>query len=194
MTQPRQAAVALIHHPVLGRRGEALTTTITSLDLHDLARSVRAYGLERLYVVHPLASQRALSERIRAHWVSGSGRRRIPDRAEALERLCVVPSLEQASADLWPAEHRSRPERWVTTATDSSAAMPYAKARARLEQGGPPVLLCFGTGWGLGPELMATADARLEPIAAGRETGYNHLSVRAACAIVLDRLFGPTPS
>jgi hypothetical protein len=52
------------------------------------------------------------------------------------------------------------------------------------------VLIAFGTGWGLAGELVESAELRLAPIAAATETGYNHLSVRAACAITLDRLLG----
>jgi hypothetical protein len=66
----------------------------------------------------------------------------------------------------------------------------YAEARARLAASEKPVLLLFGTGWGLSREVVAGADVRIEPIRAGADTGYNHLSVRAACAITLDRLRG----
>ncbi len=52
------------------------------------------------------------------------------------------------------------------------------------------MLLVFGTGWGLADEVIQGADALLEPVRAREATGYNHLSVRAACAIILDRLFG----
>ncbi|MBH49061.1 MAG: hypothetical protein CME71_12910 [Halobacteriovorax sp.] len=51
-----------------------------------------------------------------------------------------------------------------------------------------PVLLVFGTGWGLHTSLVEAADARLEPIFSKAEDGYNHLSVRSAVAIYLDRL------
>ena len=51
-----------------------------------------------------------------------------------------------------------------------------------------PYLLLFGTGWGLTDEVMAMSDYILEPIRANSK--YNHLSVRAAVAIILDRLFG----
>jgi hypothetical protein len=64
----------------------------------------------------------------------------------------------------------------------------YAEARGRLTAASRPVVIAFGTGWGLAGELVAGADLRLEPIAAAADTGYNHLSVRAACAITLDRL------
>ena len=48
------------------------------------------------------------------------------------------------------------------------------------------ILLLFGTGWGLTVEVLGQADMVLEPI---RGVGdYNHLSVRAAAAVILDRL------
>ncbi len=52
------------------------------------------------------------------------------------------------------------------------------------------MLLLFGTGWGLTPQLLDEADLRTEPIRGVSPSGYNHLSVRSACAIALDRLRG----
>jgi hypothetical protein len=54
--------------------------------------------------------------------------------------------------------------------------------------GGEPCLLIFGTAWGLSPALLETADFVLAPIEG--PTDYNHLSVRSAAAIILDRLLG----
>ncbi len=183
-------AVALLHYPVLGRGGEELTTTITNLDLHDIARCVRAYGLDAFYVVHPYESQRTLAERIQRHWVSGAGGKRIPDRSLALEVLRVVPDLETARADLSGGE----PERvalWTTAAADQGReVVSYPAARVAFEQRRQPIMLCFGTGWGLAPRVLDEAAVQLEPITARRDLGYNHLSVRAACAITLDRLLG----
>jgi hypothetical protein len=60
--------------------------------------------------------------------------------------------------------------------------------RAHISEADHPFLLMFGTGWGMSDELMARADYVLKPI--NGPTDYNHLSVRAACAIILDRLRG----
>src|SRR5262249_49168035 len=120
--------------------------------------------------------------------LEGSGRRRIPDRAEAMDRVRVVPSLEDAYAALGG---RDAVEVWTTAASARGGPVEtFAAARARLEASPRPGLLLFRTGWGLAGEVVASADARLEPIRARQETGYNHLSVRAACAIALDRLLG----
>jgi len=50
-------------------------------------------------------------------------------------------------------------------------------------------MLMFGTGWGLANEVHDLANGQLQPIEA-RVGTFNHLSVRAAAAIIADRLFG----
>ena len=182
----RRVAVALVHYPVIDRDRRTVTTAITNLDLHDIARSSHTYALEAFYIVHPVAAQRELALRVREHWTSGSGARRIPDRTPALSLLRIVPALEDAIAELGRGEPT---ELWTTSASAQGDAESYASARRRLQQPGPPVLLLFGTGWGLADELYARAAVRLEPIRSRRSDGYNHLSVRAAAAISFDRLF-----
>jgi hypothetical protein len=183
----RRLAIALVHHPVLDAKALVVTTAITNLDVHDLARSARTYGASDYFIVHPILAQRDLVTRICEHWRDGSSGKRIPDRKLALELVRPVASLEDALAALGG---RAEVEVWATAARDLATPLRLAEARARLEQEGKPVLLVFGTGWGLAPEVIAGADALLEPIRAAAATGYNHLSVRAACAIVLDRLLG----
>jgi hypothetical protein len=184
----RRVAIALVHYPVMDSHGNLVTTAITNLDVHDLARSAKTYGCTDYFVVHPIGAQRELVERICAHWAEGSSGRRIPDRKEALALVRVVPTLDEAIARLGG---RDAVDVWVTSARDVGSALGFDEARARLERDGEtrPVLLVFGTGWGLAREIVAGADATLAPIRA-KAGGYNHLSVRAACAIALDRLSG----
>ncbi len=187
---PRRLAIALVHHPVLDARRAIVTTAITNLDVHDLARSARTYGVSDYFIVHPITAQRELLARICEHWRDGAGGKRIPDRKLALELVRPATTL----ADAWDAlGGRSQVEVWVTAARAAvGAATPLTlrEARSQLEGEGKPVLLVFGTGWGLAGEVIAGADALLEPVRAREATGYNHLSVRAACAILLDRLRG----
>jgi hypothetical protein len=183
----RHLAIALVHHPVLDGKGDVVTTAITNLDVHDLARSARTYGVGDYFLVHPIAAQRALVERICEHWRDGSSGRRIPDRKLALELLRPVSSLDAAFEALGG---RSAIEVWVTAARDLGKSLSLPGARERLHADGKPVLLVFGTGWGLAKTVIEEADALLEPVRAEEASGYNHLSVRAACAIVLDRLLG----
>ena len=182
----RRVAIALLHHPVLDGQGAVVTTAVTNLDVHDLARSARTYGCSDYFVAHPIAAQRELVERILTHWTEGSSGRRIPDRREALSVLRIVDSLDAALAALGG---RESVEVWVTAARDVGPAISFAEGRARAAEEGKTLLVLFGTGWGLAPEVVQSADAVLEPICAERGD-YNHLSVRAACAIALDRLLG----
>jgi hypothetical protein len=185
---------------VLDGRGEIVTTAVTNLDVHDLARSARSYGCTDYFVTHPIAAQRELVTRIRDHWTDGSSGKRIPDRREALRVLRVVDSLDAAVSALGG---RASVEIWATAARELGKTVSFAEARGRLagsagkegskEGDGRAALLVFGTGWGLAPSIVESADALLEPIRSapgGPSDGYNHLSVRAACAIALDRLCG----
>jgi hypothetical protein len=188
-----RVVIALVHYPVLDREGGVVTTAITNLDLHDMARSARTYGAGSFFVVHPVEAQRLLAERVREHWVEGSGKRRIPDRAGALELVRVVPLLEDVYAALGG---RDAIEVWTTAASPRGPRLlSFEDARSRLGDASRTTLILFGTGWGLATDVMQGSDACLEPIRAGgragADTAYNHLSVRAACAITLDRLLGP---
>lgn len=181
---PRRVSLALVHHPVLDREGSVITTTVTNLDIHDLSRSARTYALERVYIVTPIEVQRLLVDRVRGHWVEGSGGKRIPDRSAALELVLPVASLNAALED--QRQGGEAPEVWTTAASARGEVTTFAEARAKLWQPGPPVMLVYGTGWGLAPSVIEGASLRLEPIAGLSD--WNHLSVRAACAISLDRL------
>jgi hypothetical protein len=179
----RRVAAALVHYPVHDRQREVVTSAITNLDLHDIARSSHTYGLSDLFIVHPVAAQRLLAERVREHWITGSGAKRIPDRTPAISLLRIVPALDDALTELGEGT-----ELWVTSAAGSGELLDFPAGRAQLAVDGPPVLLVFGTGWGLGDAITARATARLSSIRGRREDGYNHLSVRAAAAIIFDRL------
>lgn len=183
----RRIAIALVHWPVLDAQGAVVTSAITNLDVHDLARSARSFGASDYFLVHPITAQRELVEKIQKHWAEGSSGKRIPARKDALALARTTPSLEGAFEALGG---RSAIEVWSTGAKATPGVLSMAEARARVEGEGPPILILFGTAWGLAPEIHADADARLAPIVAARDTAYNHLSVRSACAIYLDRLLG----
>lgn len=184
----RRIATALLHFPVLDRGGNVVTTAITNLDLHDIARSAHCYGLSDFFVVHPVLAQRELVCRVRDHWVNGSGGRRIPDRRAPLSKLREVPTLEDAVEALGGQE---QVELWTTGARPGTrAVVTFREARVLLQQPGPPVLVVFGTGWGLADAVDRLARLRLEPIQSPHAGGFNHLSVRGAAAIVFDRLLG----
>lgn len=184
-------AVALVHYPILDRAGAIVTSAITNLDMHDISRSAYTFGATDFFIVHPVEAQRKLAERVQEHWLNGSGGKRIPDRVPPMGILRVVDSLKSAldvlgdGAEVWTTSAKQRSSRY------GCEALSYGEARGRLAEPGPPVLLVFGTGWGLAPGVEQQAKVALEPIQSPREDQFNHLSVRAAAAITLWRLCGP---
>ncbi len=179
-----QLALALLHYPVLDRQGRVITTAVTNLDLHDLARTGRTYGISRLYVVTPVAGQRDLAGRILGHWREGFGAAYNPDRREAFSRVEVAPTLGEAIA-AWRPLAGAEPLPVLTGARRSDGiSFEACRELARTR----PLMLVFGTGWGLAPELFDQGWPVLAPVR-GR-SDYNHLPVRAAAAIILDRLCG----
>jgi hypothetical protein len=180
-------AIALIHHPVRDRAGQTITTAVTNLDVHDIARSARTYDLAAYYLVTPIEAQQALVERILEHWRTGAGARRVPERSRALALCRVVPTLEAVRADM-EARFGQPPRLLVTEARPelARAAIAHEDVPALLAQG--PSVILFGTGHGLATSMIEQADEVIAPIRGAAR--YNHLSVRAAVAITLDRLFG----
>ncbi len=180
--------VGLVHYPVRDREGNVVTTAVTNLDVHDISRSSRSFGLAGYFVITPIEAQRALVDKILEHWVEGSGKRRVPERGVALSICRHIDSIESAVRAI--EEKHGQPPRIVVTAArlpGGLSATPIAEAQALLSKDSRPWLLLFGTGHGLVQEVLEKADLALPPIRPG---SYNHLSVRAACAIILDRLFG----
>lgn len=180
----RQVAVALVHHPVRDRRGDRVTTAVTNLDIHDIARAARTYGVSRFYVVTPAEEQKRLTERILGHWQEGYGAQYNPLRSEALSLVRIASDLDEALR-LWEGETGSPPAP-VLTGAAVREGISFSDCRKLAEEN--PLLLVFGTGWGLDPELFGQGWPALTPLRGG--DNYNHLSVRAAAAIILDRLFG----
>lgn len=178
---------ALIHHPVLDRQGNEVTTSVTNLDVHDIARSSRTYGLKGYFVVIPIEAQHPVVQKIIDHWSTGAGTRRFPERTEAIGLVRIASALDDAIAAI-EAEEGTVPRLVATSAKGGSSRESYAAERQAQASDPRPTLLLFGTGHGLSPTVLGRCDAILAPIE-GR-TPYNHLSVRAAVAITLDRLFG----
>jgi hypothetical protein len=179
-------SIALIHYPVTNKNGEVIASAVTNLDLHDMARSAKTYGVSAFYVVTPLEDQKALVAKLVDHWVTGGGARYNPKRCEALQLVHVRDNLQQVIADIEQAGGQ-RPQTIVTCARSQAGSVNYGALRQTLGNGAPYLLL-FGTAWGLTPDCMAAADIILDPVQGAG--AYNHLSVRAATAIILDRLCG----
>jgi hypothetical protein len=177
---------ALVHYPVVDRQGEEVTTSVTNIDVHDIARSARTYGLRGYFVVSPIEAQHLVVQRIIDHWCSGAGKDRFPERGEAIALVRLAASIDEAIASI-EAEEGDSPRLVATSARPGAGRSSYAEEATRLSTEDGPTLLLFGTGHGLSDRVLQRADVFLEPI--DGPTEFNHLSVRAAVAITLDRLF-----
>jgi hypothetical protein len=179
--------VGLVHYPVYNKKNEKIASALTTMDVHDIARLSRTYGVKEFFVITPLEDQKALAEQVVRHWTSGHGSRYNKKRKEAIELVRVSASLDRVIRDLESKESETPLLIATDAAVQKDKILSYEEVRDIIDDE-TLVLLIFGTAWGLHETVIKQSDYVLAPIA-GR-TGYNHLSVRAAAAIILDRLLG----
>jgi len=179
--------IALVHYPVLDRKGKTLSTALTGIDLHDLARTARTFEVKNYFLITPLESQQEIARNITRYWLELNE----PDethRTEALQRVVIIDTLDASLSKILSEEGR-RPLIIGTSARGiEKKQYSYEELQSLIGESDEPVYLLFGTGWGLAPKVIERVDGMLPPIYGPGE--YNHLSVRAAVAITLDRLCG----
>ena len=186
-------AVVLLHHPVTNRDGAIITTAVTNMDIHDIARSCRTYEVDHYYLVTPIVEQKALVDRILAHWHRPHQKDWHPDRFDALSRVQVKETFHDVKADLID----RYPEAVIEVSMPDARPLPnqlnYAQVREKWKNESKMTvkIIVLGTGYGVDPSFYSEVHTYLGPIYGPLgASGYNHLSVRAAAAIILDRLFG----
>jgi len=168
--------VALVHSPILNRKGETATTAVTPMDVHDFSRTAAFYGVNTVYLVHPAEGMHALVRDLTGYWENGEGGDRNQGRRQVLKSVQVVHGLEDA-------QQCHAYQLWFTSAQPmgglevSPVELPNVKGNH---------LIVFGTGWGLDVKNLPKANGWLSPIVGIGKV--RHLSVRAALAIYLDRL------
>ncbi len=178
--------IALLHYPVYNRNGRIVTTAIANMDIHDIARAAATYGVSKFFIVNPHEGQKELAATLIKHWREGYGAQSNPSRKEAFDKICLLDSLEQVTNWI-EYDSGAKPKIAVTGAALDANLVPWNTFRGVLQdKTGQPFLLLFGTGWGLSRDVINSADYRLPPLLGPSE--YNHLSVRSAVAIALDRL------
>jgi len=169
-------AVALVHYPIINRKGEQSTTAITSIDIHDFVRSCAMFGVGPVYMVHPAEGMHALVRDVAGYWLEGAGEARNPGRTESIRSLKLAKSIEEVMAD-------GDYTLWYTSATPPESTTVDIDKLSEIKGNH---LIVFGTGWGLDYEAMPKPNGWLSPI---EGIGMvRHLSVRAALAVYLDRL------
>ena len=181
--------LGLVHHPIKNKLGELVTTSVTNLDIHDISRSCRTFGVKKYFIITPFEAQKTLVDSILGHWEQDVANAYNPDRQDALAIARAVDSIETAIAQITELEGQ-RPLIAVTGANFETFDGDVKELTKKLEVLNMPCFLLFGTGWGLHPTALLKAEFKLSPIISKNADGYNHLSVRSAVAIYLDRLFG----
>jgi hypothetical protein len=177
-------SLAIIHHPVLDKQGDIVSTSINNLEIHDVARSCMTFGVEMCYIVTPLEKQRTIAELLINHWKFGYGRKYNEDRAVALTKICMRSSVAEVMAEF----QQGLPIVVGTSSKQRSSSIEFGDMKTWIAADPRPFLLLFGTGWGLPAEITESCERMLVPIRG--EGDYNHLSLRVAIGIILDRLFG----
>jgi len=183
----RTVHVALIHWPVLDRARNEVCTNVTNFDIHDIARACRTYGVEKYFIVNRMKEQLMFVSRVIEHWRVGWGSKYNPMRKTALDMVSGYETLEDVLK-----QYDEKPYIVTTSARDRGLQRHSFKDLRReiFETEGPPILLVFGTGFGLSDSVFEQAQALLDPIKGASHDDYRHLSVRSAVSICLDRLLG----
>ena len=180
--------VVLLHNDVVMPDGTYGESTVTSIDIHDIARSSATYGIKKYIIVTRLESQYKIVKNFLGFW-HGDKKECNLSRAHALESVDVMHELSDAI------EHIANIEgiEPITIATSSRREIPnhsmityYDQEKIWREK--RPILFVFGTSHGISPDLMNAMEYRLVPLEGLKE--FNFLSVRSAVAIILDRWLG----
>ncbi len=182
--------VALMHSDVLiGQERRLGVTSVTSIDIHDIARSSKTYGVEDFFIVTPLIDQQKIVNKMLDFWKKGIGFEYNRCRYDAIQLVQLVSSLDETIKKIEEKEGK-RPLIIATSAqlSDDAQEMASYYDQKKVWESNRPVLLLFGTGQGLSPEIIKLCDYLLLPI--DGFTQFNHLSVRSAVAIILDRWLG----
>lgn len=182
--------IVLVHHPILGKRGEVITTSVTNLDIHDIARTSRTYGFDGYLIVTPVVKQHALVKKILNYWNTDVANDYNPDRSSALSFIELHNSFESAIDEVtkrYETEGLSA-HKVITGANFQEFDGPVEVLKNTPDLDKKILFLVFGTGWGLHEDVVKQGDFLLEPIYGRASDGYNHLSVRSAVAIYADRL------
>jgi tRNA (guanine37-N1)-methyltransferase len=180
--------VVLMHDDILLKNGEVGTSSVTSIDIHDIARSSATYGIKGFYVVTPLADQQAVVSTLMNFWHSSEGAQYNQHRYKAMASVVLKSSLDDVINDISQREGE-QPLLLATCAKvrDHEKKITY-NDQSIVWQQQKPVLFMLGTSHGLSPAVIDRAHYLLLPIYGF--SSFNHLSVRSAAAIIFDRWLG----
>jgi tRNA (guanine37-N1)-methyltransferase len=181
--------VVLMHNQVLvGKQRIEGHTSVTSIDIHDIARSAHTYGLEHFFIVTSLEDQHAIVKQFLYFWQQSEGIEYNHTRHEALERVKIMHTLDDVME--WINQNYGQKPLQVVTSAQKIEGVPVLTFvdQETVWKHNKPVLFILGTGQGLAPSMLSKADYALVPLEGLSE--YNHLSVRSAASVIFDRWLG----
>ena len=182
-----EVVLALVHWPVVDKAGTTVVTNVTNFDIHDIARACRTYGVKRYFIVNRLQDQLGFVSRVLDHWRTGYGKNFNSTRSVALAPVQMAETVEEVVAKCGP-----DPLIVATSAKSGEGRKSFSDLRTEIWSPDRvrPIILLFGTGYGLHSSVLDKCHAVLEPIRGMPPEDYRHLSVRSAVSICLDRLLG----
>ncbi len=186
MTFRKTTHLVLRHDRVLGRQDSIIHSNVTQIDLHDFCRLTQTYGLAGFHCVTEMEAQHRISHDILNFWREGFGKEYNPDRVTALGSLCLHRDFDSLLNRLRE-QSGQEPLLLGTCARTLEKTLELEALSTIMDGSDRPLVIQFGTSWGLSPEQLGRCDWVLPPIKG--YDGYNHLSVRCAAAIIVDRLF-----
>ncbi len=187
--------VALAHADVLVDDGQlggkrVGTTSVTSLDIHDVARSAATYGIKNYFLITPLKDQQKIVNHFLDFWMNQGPEYNL-QRHGAIKHVRLNNDLDEVIAAIEHIEGK-KPLLIATSAQrHAHKQMISYHDQGKVWQHERPVLFIFGTGSGLSDHALSRCDYLLGPVVGFSH--FNHLSVRSAVAIVLDRWLGINP-
>jgi len=92
--------LALLHSPVYNKNGEAITSAVTNLDIHDISRLARTYNCRGYFIVTPLALQQRLVDKLLDHWRTGRGAAWNQTRHDAFQSVYLAKDLDRVKQNI----------------------------------------------------------------------------------------------
>ncbi len=181
--------VVLMHDQVIiDSSGRIGASSVTSIDIHDIARSAKTYGIKNFFIVTPLKDQHKIVKKLIDFWHGSVGKNYNKNRYKALQIVKICSSLQEVIEQIELAENVKPLVVTTSARVENKDSMITYYDQEKVWQKEKPVLLLFGTAQGLSSDVIKQSDYLLLPVYGF--SAFNHLSVRSAVAIILDRWLG----
>ena len=97
---------------------QLVTTAVTNMDIHDICRAGKTYGVQAFYLVTPVKPLQKLALKIIDHWELGYGSQYNVTRKDALALARISDNLDDTIIDI-DKETGHKPWIVVTSARDT---------------------------------------------------------------------------